>query len=59
VPPRVFRGDLVRTLAIGLPLATLLMAVVLGAQHLPPTGVPFLVIVATLGIFAFNTLCLA
>ena len=59
VPPRVFRGDLVRTLAIGLPLATLLIAAVLSAQHLPPTGAPFLVIVATLGIFAFNSLRLA
>jgi O-antigen/teichoic acid export membrane protein len=59
VPPRVFRGDLVRTLAIGLPLATLLVAAILSVQRLPVIGTPFLLVVATLAIFSFNSLRLS
>ncbi|KAF1048068.1 polysaccharide biosynthesis protein [Xylophilus sp.] len=56
---RVRRGDLQRTLALGLPLTTLLAAALLAAQRLPVPGWPFALIVCTLGVFAFNTLRLA
>jgi O-antigen/teichoic acid export membrane protein len=59
VPPGVTRGDLVRTLAIGLPLAALLAAGVVGAQRLPVVGAPFVLIVAALAVFAFNSLRLS
>jgi O-antigen/teichoic acid export membrane protein len=59
VPPGVTRGDLARTLAIGLPLATLLAAAILGAQRLPVIGAPFMLTVATLAVFAFNSLRLS
>jgi O-antigen/teichoic acid export membrane protein len=59
VPPGVTRGDLVRTLAIGLPLAALLAAGVVGAQRLPVAGAPFVLIVAALAVFAFNSLRLS
>ena len=59
VPPRVFRGDVVRTLAIGLPLGTVLVVVILGAQRLPVADTPFLLVVATLALFSFNSLRLA
>ena len=59
VPPRVTRGDLVRTLAIGLPLAALLAAGVVGAQRLPVAGAPFVLIVLSLAVFAFNSLRLS
>jgi O-antigen/teichoic acid export membrane protein len=59
VPPGVTRGDLARTLAIGLPLATLLAAAIVGAQRLPVIGLPLALIVATLAVFAFNSLRLS
>jgi O-antigen/teichoic acid export membrane protein len=59
VPPGVTRGDLARTLAIGLPLATLLAAAIVGAQRLPVIGTPLALIVATLAVFAFNSLRLS
>jgi O-antigen/teichoic acid export membrane protein len=59
VPPAVTRGDLARTLAIGLPLATLLAAAIVGAQRLPVIGMPLALIVATLAVFAFNSLRLS
>jgi O-antigen/teichoic acid export membrane protein len=59
VPPRVTRGDLARTLAIGLPLAALLAAAVVGAQRLPVAGMPFVLVVAALAVFAFNSLRLS
>ncbi len=59
VPPGVTRGDLVRTLAIGLPLATALAAAIVGVQRLPVIGMPFALVVATLAVFAFNSLRLS
>jgi O-antigen/teichoic acid export membrane protein len=59
VPPQVTRGDLARTLAIGLPLAALLAAAVVGAQRLPVAGAPFVLVVAALAVFAFNSLRLS
>ena len=59
VPPAVTRGDMVRTLAIGLPLALALAAVIVSAQRLPVTGLPFALIAATLAVFAFNSLRLS
>ncbi|QSI31089.1 polysaccharide biosynthesis protein [Variovorax sp. RKNM96] len=59
VPLRVTRGDLVRTLAIGLPLATALAAAIVGVQRLPVIGMPFALVVATLAVFAFNSLSLS
>jgi O-antigen/teichoic acid export membrane protein len=59
VPPGVTRGDVVRTLAIGLPLATVLVTIVLTVQRLPVGDAPFLLVVATLAVFAFNSLRLS
>lgn len=59
VPPGVTRGDVVRTLAIGLPLATVLVTVVLTLQRMPVGDTPFLLLVATLAVFAFNSLRLS
>ncbi|MGJ7530235.1 polysaccharide biosynthesis protein [Variovorax sp. GB1P17] len=59
VLPGVFSGDVLRTLGVGLPLATLLVVAILGAQRLPVTGLPFVLVVATLAIFSFNSLRLA
>jgi hypothetical protein len=59
VPPGVTRGDVVRTLAIGLPLATVLVTVVLTLQRMPVGDAPFLLLVATLAVFAFNSLRLS
>lgn len=59
VPPGVRRGDVFRTLAIGLPLATLLIAVILKIQHLPVAGVPFALVVASLAVFSFISLRLS
>ena len=50
VPPGVTRGDVVRTLAIGLPLATVLVTVILTVQHMPVGDAPFLLLVATLAV---------
>jgi O-antigen/teichoic acid export membrane protein len=59
VPPGVRRGDVLRTLAIGLPPATLLIAVILKVQHLPVAGVPFALLVAMLAVFSFISLRLS
>ncbi|SDZ09508.1 hypothetical protein SAMN05518669_12121 [Variovorax sp. YR634] len=59
VPPGVTRGDVVRTLAIGLPLATVLVTVILTVQHMPVGDAPFLLLVATLAVFSFNSLRLS
>jgi O-antigen/teichoic acid export membrane protein len=59
VPPGVCRGDVLRTLAIGIPLAMLLIALILKIQHLPVAGVPFALIVATLAVFSFISLRLS
>ncbi|WP_431130634.1 lipopolysaccharide biosynthesis protein [Variovorax paradoxus] len=59
VPPGVRRGDVVRTLAIGLPLAVLLIATILTLQRTDVGDVPFLLIVATLAVFAFISLRLS
>lgn len=59
VPAGVTRGDVVRTLAIGLPLATVLVTVVLHVQRLPVGDAPFLLVVATLAVFSFNSLRLS
>ncbi|MDM0006669.1 polysaccharide biosynthesis protein [Variovorax sp. J22G73] len=59
VPPGVTRGDVVRTLCIGLPLATVLVTIVLTVQRLPVGDAPFLLVVATLAVFAFNSLRLS
>jgi O-antigen/teichoic acid export membrane protein len=59
VPPGVRRGDVVRTLAIGLPLAVLLIAVILTLQRTAVGDLPFLLIVATLAVFAFISLRLS
>lgn len=59
VPPRVTRGDLARTLTIGLPLATVLAAAILAAQRLPVLGTPLALIAVTLAVFAFNSLRLS
>jgi len=59
VPPGVRRGDVFRTLAIGLPLATLLIALILKIQHLPVAGVPFALVVASLAVFSFISLRLS
>ncbi|MDP9930564.1 polysaccharide biosynthesis protein [Variovorax paradoxus] len=59
VPPGVRRGDVVRTLAIGLPLAVLLIAVILTLQRTAVGDLPFVLILATLAVFAFVNLRLA
>lgn len=59
VPPGVRRGDVVRTLAIGLPLAVLLIATILTLQRTDVGDVPFVLIVATLAVFAFISLRLS
>ncbi|MET3177421.1 UNVERIFIED_ORG: O-antigen/teichoic acid export membrane protein [Variovorax guangxiensis] len=59
VPPGVTRGDVVRTLAIGLPLATVLVTVILTVQRMPVGDAPFAILVATLAVFAFNSLRLS
>ncbi|CAN7338499.1 lipopolysaccharide biosynthesis protein [Variovorax paradoxus] len=59
VPPGVRRGDVVRTLAIGLPLAALLSAAVLRIQHLPVVGTPFALLMATLAVFSLMSLRLS
>jgi len=59
VPPGVTRGDVVRTLAIGLPLAAMLATVILAVQHMPVGDAPFLLVIATLAVFAFNSLRLS
>lgn len=59
VPPGVRRGDVVRTLAIGLPLAVLLIAAILTLQRADVGDVPLLLIVATLAVFAFISLRLS
>ena len=59
VPPGVHRGDVVRTLAIGLPLGTLLAAAILTLQRVDVAGAPFLLIVATLAVFSFINLRLS
>ncbi|MGJ3700454.1 lipopolysaccharide biosynthesis protein [Variovorax sp. AFSI2.2] len=59
VPPGVRRGDVVRTLAIGLPLAVLLIATILTLQRTDIGDVPFVLIVATLAVFAFISLRLS
>jgi O-antigen/teichoic acid export membrane protein len=59
VPPGVRRGDVVRTLVIGLPLATLLVAAILTLQRTAVGDLPFLLIVATLAVFAFINLRLS
>ncbi|MBT2332534.1 polysaccharide biosynthesis protein [Variovorax paradoxus] len=58
-PAGVRRGDVVRTLAIGLPLATLLSAVILRFQHLPLAGAPFVLMTAALVVFSFTSLRLS
>lgn len=58
-PPALFRGDVVRTLALGLPLAALLVGGMLWSQHLPLASSPFLLLLATLAVFSFNGLRLA
>lgn len=58
-PPAVFRGDVVRTLAIGLPLAGVLVGGMLVSQHMPLASAPFLLLLATLTVFSFNGLRLA
>lgn len=52
-PPGVRTGDMWRTLAIGLPLGALLVAVLLAAQHLPVAGMPFVLLAAMLAVFSF------
>ncbi|MBN8751873.1 MULTISPECIES: lipopolysaccharide biosynthesis protein [Variovorax] len=59
VPPAVTQGDVVRTLAFGLPLATALVVVILTLQRLPVADVPFVLVVVTLAVFSFNCLRLA
>ncbi|MET3917026.1 O-antigen/teichoic acid export membrane protein [Variovorax sp. OAS795] len=59
VPPGVRRGDVVRTLAIGLPLATLLVAAILTLQRTAVADLPFVLVVATLAVFAFVSLRLS
>lgn len=59
VPPAVTQGDVVRTLAFGLPLATALIVVILTLQRLPVADVPFVLVVVTLAVFSFNCLRLA
>lgn len=59
VPPGVTRGDVVRTLAIGLPLAAVLATVILTVQRIPVGDAPFLLLMATLAVFAFNSLRLS
>ncbi|WP_418145547.1 polysaccharide biosynthesis protein [Variovorax paradoxus] len=59
VPPGVRRGDVVRTLAIGLPLAALLSAAVLRIQRLPVAGAPFALLMATLAVFSLMSLRLS
>jgi O-antigen/teichoic acid export membrane protein len=59
MPSGVTRGDVVRTLAIGLPLATVLVTVILTVQHMPVGDAPFLLLVATLAVFSFNSLRLS
>jgi len=59
VPPGVTQGDVVRTLAFGLPLATALIVVILALQRLPVADVPFVLVVVTLAVFSFNCLRLA
>lgn len=59
VPPGVTRGDVVRTLAIGLPLAAVLVTVILAMQRMPVGDAPFLLLMATLAVFAFNSLRLS
>lgn len=59
VPPGVTRGDVVRTLAIGMPMATVLAIVILTLQRLPVGDAPFAILVATLVVFAFNSLRLS
>lgn len=59
VPPGVTRGDVVRTLSIGLPLAAVLVTVILTVQRLPVGDAPFALVVATLAVFSFNSLRLS
>jgi len=59
VPPGVRRGDVLRTLAIGIPLATLLIVLILKVQHLPVAGAPFVLMVSTLAVFSFISLRLS
>ena len=59
VPPGVRRGDVVRTLAIGLPLAALLAAAILTLQRTAVADLPFVLVVATLAVFAFVSLRLS
>lgn len=59
VPPAVTRGDVLRTLAFGLPLATALIVVILAAQRLPVADGPFGLVVLTLAVFSFNCLRMA
>lgn len=53
VPPGVQAGDQWRTLAIGLPLGTVLIAAILALQHLPVLDLPFALLVAMLAVFSF------
>ena len=59
VPPGVRRGDVVRTLVIGLPLAMLLAAAILTLQRTAVADLPFVLVVATLAVFAFVSLRLS
>jgi O-antigen/teichoic acid export membrane protein len=59
MPPGVTRGDVVRTLSIGLPLAAVLVTVILTLQRMPVGDAPFLLLVATMAVFAFNSLRLS
>lgn len=59
VPAQVLRGDVVRTLLLGLPLASLLVCGLLLVQRLPLTTAPFVLILLTLALLSFNILLLA
>lgn len=57
--PHVQRGDLLRTLALGLPLGLALGAAILALQGVRPTGWSAAWIAGTLAVVAFNSLRLA
>ena len=57
--PRIQRGDLVRTLAIGLPIALLLALGMLALQRVPASATALVLVAATLAVFSFNSLRLA
>ncbi len=58
-PPTVFSGDVVRTLAVGIPIAGVVMALLLALQQMPVADAASAIVLPSLALFCFNGLRLA